>query len=57
MVVQMLSTLNLNRMSCKACLSVGRLWINDADDIDDGEMVDKEFGAPNDRYLILEERF
>ena len=33
MTVQMLSTLNLNRMSCKACLSAGRLWINDTDDI------------------------
>lgn len=32
MAVQMLSTLNLKRMSCKACLSDGRLSINDTDD-------------------------
>lgn len=31
MVFQTLSTLNLKRMSCKACLSAGRLSINDID--------------------------
>jgi hypothetical protein len=35
--VQILSTLNLNRMSCKACLSAGRVSINDTDDTDDRE--------------------
>ena len=35
--VQMLSTLNRNRISCKACLSAGRLSINDTDDNDDSE--------------------
>jgi hypothetical protein len=43
----MLSTLNRERMSCKACLSTGRLSINDTDDC---EVMDKEFGAPPDRY-------
>ena len=33
----MLSTLNLNRMSCKACLSAGRLSINDTDSDDTEE--------------------
>ena len=33
----MLSTLNLNRMSCNACMSAGRLSINDNDDNDDSE--------------------
>ncbi|MFZ0329078.1 MAG: hypothetical protein WBP64_05740 [Nitrososphaeraceae archaeon] len=33
----MRSTLNLNRISCKACLSVGRLSINDRVDNDDTE--------------------
>ena len=33
----MLSTLNLKRISCNACLSAGRLSINDTDDIDDSE--------------------
>ena len=33
----MLSTLNRNRISCKACLSAGRLSINDTDDNDDSE--------------------
>ena len=37
MTLQMLSTLNLNRMSCKACLSAGRVSINDTDDTDDSE--------------------
>jgi hypothetical protein len=35
MVAQILSTLNLNRMSCKVCLSAGKLSINDTDDTDD----------------------
>lgn len=37
MTVQMLSTLNLNRISCKACLSGDRLSKNDNDDNDDTE--------------------
>ena len=37
MTVQMLSTLNLNRMSCKACLFDGRVSINDTDDNYDRE--------------------
>jgi len=45
---------NSKRMSCEACLSAGRLWIKDGDD---REVMDKEFGASNDRYLILEECF
>ena len=35
MTVQMLSTLNRNRISCKACLFAGRLSINDTNDTDD----------------------
>jgi len=54
MVVQMLFNSNSKRMSCEACLSAGRLWIKDSDD---REVMDKEFGASNDRYLILEECF
>jgi hypothetical protein len=57
MTVQMLSTLSLNRMSCNPCLSAGRLWINDTDDTDDSEAMNKKFGAPNGRYLILKECF
>ena len=41
MVFQALSTLNLKRMSCKACLFAGKLSINDTDDIDDREVMDK----------------
>jgi hypothetical protein len=41
MTVQMLSTLNLKRMSWKACLFAGKLSINDTDDIDDREVMDK----------------
>jgi hypothetical protein len=49
--------LNLNRTSCKACLSTSRLSMNDTDGADDCEVIDKEFGAPNVRYLILEKYF
>ena len=35
MTVQMLSTLNRNRMSCKACLFAGKVSMNDTDDTDD----------------------
>ena len=49
MTVQMLLTLNLNRISCKAFLSGGRLSINDTDDTDDRAIMDKEFSA---RLLI-----
>jgi hypothetical protein len=35
MTVQMLSTLNRNRMSCNACLSAGKVSMNDTDDTDD----------------------
>ena len=35
MAVQMLSTLNRNRMSCNACLSAGKVSMNDTDDTDD----------------------
>ena len=31
--------LNLKLMSCKACLSAGRVSINDTDDTDDGEEI------------------
>ncbi len=37
MTIQILSTLNLKRMSCKACLFAGRLSMNDNDDTDDRE--------------------
>jgi hypothetical protein len=34
-VVQMISTLDLIRISCKACLSAGRLSMNDTDDTEE----------------------
>jgi hypothetical protein len=50
MTVQILSTLNLNRMSCMACLSAGRVSINDTDDSDDREETRNAIGmrAPHD---------
>jgi predicted lactoylglutathione lyase len=45
MSVQILLTLNLYRISCKACLFIGRLSINDTDDIDDMGETSKAFGA------------
>jgi hypothetical protein len=47
MTVQILLTLNLYRISYKACLYAGRLSINDNDDT---EETSKAFGALLDRY-------